>query len=127
MGEYTPTEEKYKGGAEEHYVTYDLEQETRGGGTADYPKVKRVYVPGSVEDWDVGEHEKESDRTVFGVKVTYTTTREGFEAEREGTQYGVQEAETTFTKIVELPEDAKNVEFRDRLPEKYEDALQDVR
>ena len=31
---YHPTESKYKGGAREMYVTYDLEQHTRGGGTA---------------------------------------------------------------------------------------------
>jgi hypothetical protein len=35
---YRPTEAKYKGGADEMYVTYDLEQHTRGGGTALYPK-----------------------------------------------------------------------------------------
>ena len=28
---YTPTEAKYKGGAQEMHVTYDLPQETRGG------------------------------------------------------------------------------------------------
>ena len=31
---YRPTESKYKGGAQEMYVTYDLEQKTRGGGSA---------------------------------------------------------------------------------------------
>jgi hypothetical protein len=46
---YRPTESGYKGGAEEMYVTYDLEQCTRGGDTALYPKVKRVYVPGDVK------------------------------------------------------------------------------
>ncbi len=35
---YQPTESKYKGGADEMYITYDLEQPTRGGGKALYPK-----------------------------------------------------------------------------------------
>ena len=32
------------------YVTYDLEQQTRGGGSAIYPKVKRVYIAGDVSN-----------------------------------------------------------------------------
>jgi hypothetical protein len=35
-----------KGGAHEMYVTYDLEQKTRGGESALYHKVKRVYIAG---------------------------------------------------------------------------------
>jgi hypothetical protein len=41
---YRRTEAKYKGGAHEMYVTYDLEQRTRGAKTAVYPKIKRVYI-----------------------------------------------------------------------------------
>jgi hypothetical protein len=41
---YRPTESKYKGGAHEMYVTYDLEQKTRGEQSAVYPRVKRVYI-----------------------------------------------------------------------------------
>jgi hypothetical protein len=41
---YRPTESRYKGGARQLCVTYDLEQRTRGGGTAIYPKVKRVVA-----------------------------------------------------------------------------------
>jgi hypothetical protein len=51
---YRPTESKYKGGAQEMYVTYDLEQKTRGEHEAVYPKVKRVYVAGNVKDWKSG-------------------------------------------------------------------------
>jgi hypothetical protein len=45
---YRPTESKYKGGADEMYVTYDLEQKARSDGRAIYPKVKRVYIAGQV-------------------------------------------------------------------------------
>ena len=67
---YQPTEAKYKGGAQEMYITYDLEQETRGGGHATYPKVKRVYIAGDVDDWQVGDFARKTGREIHGVKVT---------------------------------------------------------
>ena len=42
---YRPAEAKYMGGAHEMYVTYDLEQKTRGGQSALYPKVKWDISP----------------------------------------------------------------------------------
>src|SRR5215211_1986417 len=137
-GTYTPTEAKYKGGAEEKYVTYDLDQETRGGNTATYPKVKRVYIAGDIKDWRVGRFQKRSGREVHGVKIDYEQTRAGYRrkaygAERAGTHYDVSPAAVApstahFTQIVEVPEDAQNVRFHDHeLPERYRDALQNVR
>ena len=128
MADYTPTEAQYKGEAEEMYVTYDLEQETSGDDTAKYPKVKRVYIAGEVQDWEAGEFEKQSGRKVHGVRIRYEQKREGYEAERDGTEYEVDPSTTEYTKVVEIPEDAENVEFRGtELPERYESALQDVR
>jgi hypothetical protein len=60
---YRPTESKYKGGAHEMYVTYDLEQKTRGGGSAMYPKIKRVYIAGDLKDWKRGAFKKRSGRS----------------------------------------------------------------
>jgi|SRR6056297_285679 len=138
--DYRPTEAKYKGGAKEMYVTYDLEQQTRGDNTAMYPKVKRVYIAGDVTDWQVGTFRKESGKEVFGVKIEYQQGREAYErsgytAERSdtGTEYEVPPTKvegsvSTFTQIVELPEAAQNVQFHSQdLPDKYQDALQDVR
>lgn len=135
---YTPTEAKYKGGAQEMYVTYDLKQETRGGNTATYPKVKRVYVAGDVTDWDVGEFKKKSGRKAFGVKVAYEQRREGYRrrgytAHRNGKKVEVPATEvapsvSSFKKVVEVPEDATNIKFRgDKLPKRYESAAQSVR
>jgi hypothetical protein len=136
---YRPTEAKYKGGASEMYVTYDLEQKTRSG-SAIYPKVKRVYIAGDVTDWKVGHVKKRSGREVYGVEITYDQRRKGYRrkeyaAERGGTSYQVAPASveaTTqrFTRIEELPERARNVHFytdASKLPEKYRSALQAVR
>jgi hypothetical protein len=64
---YRPTESKYKGVASEMYVTYELEQKTRGGGSARLPKVKRVYIAGDFTGWELGEFRKRSGREVHGV------------------------------------------------------------
>jgi hypothetical protein len=129
MTEYTPTEAQYKGGADQKFITYELEQKTRGGGTAKIPKVKRVYVAGEVEDFSVGTFEKKSGKEVYGAKIEMKRSREGYTAERSdtGTEYEVPETEQEITKIVELPEEAQNVSFyesKDDLPERYESALQ---
>jgi hypothetical protein len=91
---YRPTESKFKGGASEMYVTYDLEQKTRSGGRAVYPKVKRVYIAGNVKDWTLGRALKKSGREVYGVRIEYERSRAGyrrrpFRARRGGTRYDV--------------------------------------
>lgn len=122
---YRPTEAKYKGGAEELYVTYDLDQKTRGGGHALYPKVKRVYVSGKVIGWKSGHRlRKRTGREVNGVRVEYEQARRGyrrqtFEAKRGEKEYTVEPAHVgktnqRFVQIVELPEKATNVHFYDK-------------
>src|SRR5437667_10975733 len=118
---YRSTESKYKGGAEEMYITYDLEQKTRGGGTAVYPKVKRVYIAGDVKDWEIGDFAKRTGRQVHGVKIDYEQTRSGyrreaFTAHRGDTTSEVSPARTratkqSFTQIVEVPDAARNIHF----------------
>src|SRR5512144_224577 len=94
---YPPTESKYKGGAHEMYVTYDLKQKTRSGDTKLYPKVKRVYIAGDVKDWKTGNIKKRSGRTVNGVAIEYEQNRKGYQrgasnAERRRTSYRVKPA-----------------------------------
>src|SRR5919109_315381 len=95
--QYKPTESKYKGGAKEMYITYDLKQQTRGDGNAMYPKVKRVYIAGDVKDWKTGNVKKRSGQTVYGVEIKYKQTRAGYRrkaytAQRDGTSYTVKPA-----------------------------------
>jgi hypothetical protein len=136
--QYKATESKYKGGAKEMYVTYDLRQETRGDNQALYPKVKRIYIAGDVQKWQVGTFKKRTGREVHGVKIDYEQSREaysrqGYTAKRGSTQYQVKPAnvgkgKAHFSQVVEVPEDAQNVAFhQSTLPRKYQEALQDVR
>jgi len=137
---YRPTESKFKGGAKEMYVTYDLEQRTRGGGSALYPKVKRDYIAGDVKGWDVGEFRKRTGREAYGVRIEYEQSRrryrrEAYAAARGGTEYEVPPtdvAATTqrFAQVVELPREARDVHFHTEaagLSKRYRHALQDVR
>jgi len=135
---YKPTESKYKGGAEVKYITYDLSQKTRGDSWAPYPKVKRVYIAGRVQDWQVGTFEKRTGKHVHGVKINYEQsregyTRQGYTATRGDTRYHVPPTQVGkgtahFSKVVEVPEEAQNVHFHEgELPQKYREALQDVR
>jgi hypothetical protein len=135
---YTPTEAKYKNGARDYYVTYDLEQRTRGGGTSVFPKVKRIYIAGDVKDWAVGEFRKRSGREAHGVRIEYEQERspyhrEGYQTKRGRTRYDVEPAAVSsasqrFTQVVEVPERATNVKFHaQKLPAKYQSARQDVR
>jgi hypothetical protein len=137
---YRSTESKYKGGADEMYVTYELDQKTRGGGHALYPKVKRVYIAGKVKDWKLGEVKKRSGRGAYGVAIEYEQSRSAYSrkeytAKRGNTSYKVPSAHVKatshkFMKIVEVPKDAKHVYFYKgarKLPAKYRSALQAVR
>jgi hypothetical protein len=137
---YHPTESKYKGEAQEMYVTYDVEQETRGGGSAIYPKVKRVYIAGDVKNWKTGVFKKRSGREAYGVLIEYEQSRKSYRrkayrAERGKTVYKVSPASVgtasqRFRQVVEVPEEARNVRFytdTSRLPAKYRHALQNVR
>jgi hypothetical protein len=137
---YRPTESKYKGGAHQMYVTYDVQQKTRSGGSAMYPKVKRVYIAGDVKDWKTGAVQKRSGRSVQGVRIEYEQGRgrhhrKGFTAHRGDTGYEVAPASVhssaqKFVQVVELPKDARNVHFytdKVKLPAKYQHALQNVR
>ena len=137
---YRPTESKYKGGAHEMYVTYDLRQKTRSGDTRLYPKVKRVYIAGDVKDWKTGNIKKRSGRTVHCVAIEYEQSRRGFQrrgftAQRDSTKYKVSPSSVggtsqKFRQVLEVPEDAQNIHFYNnarKLPARYQSALQDIR
>ncbi len=137
---YHPTESKYQGGAHQMYVTYDLEQRTRGAQSAIYPKVKRVYIAGDVKGWNAGAVCKRTGREVHGVRIEYEQTRQryrrkAYAAQRGRTGYAVAPASVgstcqRFIQVVEVPQRACNVHFYPQhaeLPAKYREALQRIR
>ncbi|MBS1911254.1 MAG: hypothetical protein JST22_04655 [Bacteroidetes bacterium] len=137
---YRSTESKYKGGAAEMYVTYDLDQRTRGGNSSSYPKVKRVYIAGDVKEWSLGCSRKKSGREVYGVTIEYRQSRSahhrhGYVAKRDHAAYrtapaSVKSATQHFRQVVEIPEHARNVHFyrsANRMPARYRHALQHIR
>ena len=137
---YRSTESKYKGGAHEMYITYDLKQRTRSGDARLYPKVKRVYIAGDVKDWKTGTMKKSSGKTVHGVAIEYQQSRKGFQrkpfhAKRGATRYSVKPSSVggtaqMFRKVLEVPRDAQNIHFyanAKKLPAKYRSALQNIR
>ena len=136
---YRSTESKYKGGAHEMYVTYDLETKTSSR-SASRPKVKRVYIAGAVKDWKRGMFKKRTGREVNGVLIEYEQTRtrykrQAYTAKCGETIYEVGPASvgggsSIFKQVVEVPEKATNVRFyrdADSLPAEYRHALQRVR
>lgn len=137
---YRPTESKYKGGAQEMYVTYDLKQKTRGGEERLYPKVKRVYIAGDVKDWKAGNITKRTGRKVHGVAIEYEQSRKGYQrrgftAQRGGTRYSTKPTSVggtaqRFRQVLEVPQNAQNVHFYTnarKLPARYQSALQNVK
>ena len=138
--QYRSTESKYKGGAQEMYITYDLKQKTRSGDEKLYPKVKRVYIAGDVKDWKTGTMKKRSGKTVHGVAIEYQQNRKGyprsgFGAKRGGTRYTVKPSSVEgsaqkFRQVLEVPQNAQNIHFyatARKLPARYRSALQRVR
>ncbi len=137
---YKPTEAKFKGGAAECYVTYDLPQANRSKQVL-MPKVKRVYVAGKILKWSgARKMQKRSGKVVRGLRVVYAQSRSsydrrGFAAKRGATRFAVSpahvgRAKEQFSQVVEVPEKARNVKFHataSSLPEKYRHALQRVR
>jgi hypothetical protein len=137
---YRPTESKYKGGATEMYVAYDVEQRTRAGNTALIPKVKRVYIAGNIKGWKKGTFKKRSGREVYGIVIEYEQTRQShprqaYAAKRNKTDYKASPTTVTagvqvFKQIVEVPEKALNAHFyagAGELPAQYKHALQNIR
>jgi hypothetical protein len=103
----------------EMYVTYDLAQRTRGGGSAVFPKTKRVYIPGDVVEWGVGRFRKRSGRAVYGVRITYEL-KDG--AAPGGVRKVAPDAKGSrdqgtaakrYTQVIDLPDAARNVQLHE--------------
>jgi len=124
---YKPTTAKYKGRTKVLYIYYESRDRVRGGKVRWKPHVKRVYVSGTVVEIRKGTFENKAGRRVHGLKIIYENPRESFTAHRGQKKYKVRRTTTTVTKVVELPEDARNVKIfrrrRDVEPTVYDTVL----
>ena len=124
---YKPTTAKFKGRTKTYYIYYESLDRVRGGKLKWKPHVKRVYVSGDLIEWEVGTFTNRYGRRVHGVKIVYENPRESYTAQRGSTKYKVKRTKVTVTKIVKLPEDARNVRIytrrRDVEPTVYDTVL----
>lgn len=112
---YTETTEKYTGETRTYWITYEIP--TRGT-EEPVDKAKRFYVPGDLKKTEGPDYfENRMGNRTYGIRVTYEKPRKGYTAERGETEYEVEATTTTVTKIVELPEDALNVQVAEKEPE----------
>ncbi|KXS43083.1 MAG: hypothetical protein AWU59_1327, partial [Methanolobus sp. T82-4] len=112
---YKETTEKYEGETKTYWLTYEVPSK---GTEKPVDKAKRFYVPGELKSTQGPDSfVNKMGNKKYGMKVTYENIRKGFDAKRDGTEYHVEPATTTVTKIIEIPEDAINVDVTDREPE----------
>ena len=111
---YKPTTAKFKGRTKTLYIYYESQDKVRGGKVRWKPHVKRVYVSGKLVKWEKGTFTNRYGRRVHGLRITYENPRKAFTAQRGRKKYKVSKATVTVTKIVELPEDARNVKIYTR-------------
>lgn len=112
--EYKETTEKYEGETKTYWITYEVPSKST---EEPVDKAKRFYVSGKLKDTEGPDtFENKLGNKTYGIKVTYDNPRKGYDAERDGTKYHVEPTMTTITKIVELPEDAINVEITEEEP-----------
>jgi hypothetical protein len=117
---YPKSEERYAGGGQVKYLVYHSPQPLRTGETQERTRVKRLYFPANAKDIKVdgpGTVEKRTGTRVHGVKVHYQYKLGGTTAHRGKTTYKVPERWADRTKVVELPQGAKDIRLTERPPE----------
>jgi hypothetical protein len=111
----------YKGGSDQWFVTYELGPDTSDDGLC--PQVTRVYVSGELCGWEIGTFATRSGTVVHGVKIEYERTHESYRSHDEDTEYETVGIPRRYTKIIEIPPGAMDIELRSVLPDRYRHAL----
>jgi len=117
---YKPSEARYSGGGQTKYLVYSSPQRLRGGQTQERTRAKRVYFPAAAENIKVerpGMVDRRTGRSVYGVAVHYRSPLAGARARRGGTSYQLPQRWAERTKVVDLPQGARNVRMTDNPPE----------
>jgi hypothetical protein len=116
---YRPSQERYAGGGQVKYLVYRSPQPLRTGHVQDRMRVRRLYFPASATEISVEGPRTVTTRTgrqVYGVAVHYRYHLRGTTAHRDKTTYPLPPRWAERTKVVELPQGAKNLSLTDRPP-----------
>lgn len=91
------------------FITYDLPQVPTDKATqaTTLRGAKELKTDGQLVRWKVGEFHHASGKHIYGVQVATASTEE----------------ENVQHHLIELPENAQNVQVTNILPEQYKDAL----
>ena len=94
------------------FITYDLPQVPIDKATqaTTLRGAKELKADGQLVRWKVGEFHHASGKHVYGVQIATATTDE----------------DDVEHHLVELPENAQNVQVADKLPEQYQEALKNA-
>ncbi len=109
---YIPTEAKYKGGAKVLWLVYYLPRKKR-----EY--AKRIYFPADAFDIRVegpDYFENKFGNKVYGIKITYKSTIKPTTIHVRGKEIHLPERIITRTKIVPVPQDAKDFRIVEEKP-----------
>lgn len=94
------------------FITYDLPQVPIDKATkaTTLRGAKEVKFDGQLVRWHAGEFHHSSGKHIYGVQIATATVSE----------------ENVEHHLIELPENAQNVQVTDKLPEEYQDALKNA-
>jgi hypothetical protein len=105
---------RFKRDTVEVFVTYEL---------AGALRAKRVNVPGEIVSSRIGTFKNRMGRRVHGVKITYRQQRDAY---RRATGARVAPTTLALSKVVEVPNNARNIAFRESLPPQLREKLRNV-
>jgi hypothetical protein len=117
---YRPSEERYAGGGQVKYLVYRSPQPLRTGRVQDRTRVRRFYFPANATEITVEGPQTLRTRTgrqVYGVAVHYRYHLHGTTAHRDEATYSLPPRWAERTKVVELPQSAKDLSLTDQPPE----------
>lgn len=117
---YRPSEARYAGGGQVKYLVYRSPQPLRTGRVQDRTRVRRLYFPASATEITVEGPQTLTTRTgrqVYGAAVHYRYHLRGTTAHRDQTTYSLPPRWAERTKVVELPQSAKDLSLTDQPPE----------
>lgn len=113
------SEQRYDKNGQVRYLVYKSSQPLRDGRSQERQRVKRFYLPGDSKDVSIDGPktvEKRTGRKVHGVEVNYRHKLSGAQARRGKTSFKTPERWSEKTKVLELPDSARNVRLTNKPP-----------